>query len=177
MKLGQKAFTSVELVIALAIAVLVSGASTVALSQIYGGTDRNNNQLTAVRQIESAAFWISRDVQSSQVVSTENLTPSDLLSLSWTEWDDGGNPTHYTVRYFFDNITDNIGRLKRNYWSSSGVNLQTLVGLNLYYNPGDSDNTSRAVYEPPVLTVRLTAVLDKVQETREYRIKRRPNVY
>ena len=177
MKLGQKAFTLVELVIALAITVLVSGASTVALSQVYGGTDRNNNQLTAVRQIESAAFWISRDVQRAQVVSTENLTPSDLLSLSWTEWDDDGNPTHYTVRYSFDNITDNIGRLKRNYWSSAGANLQTLVGLNLYYNPGDSDNTSKAIYQPPVLTVRLTAVLDKAQETREYRIKRRPNVY
>lgn len=178
MKPGEKGFTFVELVIALGITLLVSGASTMALSQIYGGTDRNNNHLTAVRQVENAGFWISRDAQRAQSISTDNLTPPDFLLLTWTEWDDDDydDPIYHSVRYSFDNITANIGRLKRNYWSSAGANEQTLVGLNLYYNPGDSENTSKASYQSTVLTVRLTAILDKARETREYRIMRRPNV-
>ena len=177
MKLGEKGFTLVELVIVIAITVLLSAAAAIALSQIFGGTDHNNNHLTAVRQIESAGFWISRDAQRAQIVSTDNLALSDLLILTWTEWDDEGIPTHYSVRYSFDNVTANIGRLQRNFWSSAGANQQALVGLNLYYNPDDSDNTSKASYQNPVLTVRLTAVLGETRETREYRIKRRPNVY
>lgn len=176
MKPGKKGFTLIELVIAMTITVLISGASTIALSQIYGGTDRNNNHLTAVRQVESAGFWISRDAQRAQSISTDNLTSPDFLLLAWTEWDGAGTPTHYSVRYFFDNVTANIGRLKRNLWSSAGANQQTLVGLNLYYNPDDSDNTSKVSYQSTVLTVRLTAILAKAHETREYRIKRRPNV-
>lgn len=176
MKPGKKGFTLIELVIAMAITVLISGASTMALSQIYGGTGRNNNHLTTVRQVESAGFWISRDAQRAQSISTDNLTSPDFLLLNWTEWDNDGNPIYHSVRYSFDNITANIGRLKRSYWSSAGANQQTLVGLNLYYNPSDSDNTSKATYQSPLLTIRLTAILDKAHETREYRIKRRPNV-
>lgn len=178
MKPGEKGFTLIELVIAMAITVLISGASTVALSQIYGGTDRNNNHLTAVRQLENAGFWISRDAQRAQTISTDNLTSPDFLLLTWTEWDDDDydDPVYHSVRYSFDNITGNIGRLKRNYWSSAGANQQTLVGLDFYYNPSDSDNTSKATYQSPLLTIRLTAILDKAHETREYRIKRRPNV-
>ncbi len=176
MKPGEKGFTFVELIIALAITVLISGASTMALSQIFGGTDRNNNRLTAARQVENAGFWISRDAQRAQSVSTDNLTPPDLLLLNWTEWDDDGNPTYHSARYSFDNITASIGKLKRYYWSSDGANQQTLVGLNLYYNPGDSENSSMASYQSSVITVRLTSIVDKARETREYRIKRRPNV-
>ena len=177
MKPGYKGFTIIELIIAMAIAVLVTGASTVALSQIFGGTDRNNNQLTAARQIENAGFWISRDTQRAQSISTSNLTPPDLLVLNWTEWDVDGNPVYYLVRYSFDNVTANIGRLKRNYLSSAGVNQQTLVGLNLYYNPNDSENTSKASYENTALTVQLTVILNKAHETREFRIMPRPNIY
>ncbi len=177
MNAGEKGFTLLELLIAMAITALIGGASTIALRQIYGGTDRNNNSITAVRQIENAGFWISRDAQRALSIATDNLTPPDFITLNWTEWDDGGNPIYYSVIYSFGNITANIGRLKRTYWSSAGANQQTLVGLNLYYNPGDSNNTSKAMFQSPVLTVRLASILGKARESREYRIVHRPNVY
>ena len=177
MKASGKGFTFVELIIAMGITFLITLASTTALFQIFGATDRNNNRLTVARQTENAGFWISRDAQRAQGVSTSNLTAPDILLLNWMQWDASGNPIYYSARYSFDNITAaNIGRLKRYYWNSLGDNQTTLVGINLYYNPSDSENSSMVSYQSPVITVRLTAIVDKARETREYRIKRRPNV-
>ncbi|MDO8577911.1 MAG: prepilin-type N-terminal cleavage/methylation domain-containing protein, partial [Dehalococcoidales bacterium] len=171
----EKGFTLVELIIALAITVLVSGASAIALKQIYGGTSHNNSRLTAVQQVANAGFWICRDAQRAEVINTSNLTGTDLVTMNWTEWDAAGNPTYYSVNYTFFNINANIGQLKRTYWNSSSGSQQNLVGLALYYNSSDADNTSKATYLNPLLTVQLTAVVDQVREIRQYTITRRPN--
>lgn len=172
----EKGFTLVELMIALAITVLVSGASAIALKQIYGGTSHNNSHLTAVQQVANAGFWICRDAQRAEVINTSNLTGTDLVTMNWTEWDAAGNPTYYSVNYTFFNINANIGQLKRTYWSSNSGSQQNVVGLDLYYNPGDSSNTSQATLLNPVLTVQLTAIVGQAREIRQYTITRRPNI-
>ena len=175
MKLGEKGFTLVELVVAIAITVLATGAAGAAIFQIFGGTERNSNHLTAVGQVHNAGYWISRDVQMAQSVTTDNLTLPDFLILSWTEWDAAGDPVYHSTRYFFEDLTDGIGKLKRSHWSSAGANEQTLVAKYIYYDPDDADATSKASYQSPVLTVQLTALFEEVLEIREYRIKHRPN--
>jgi hypothetical protein len=110
-----------------------------------------------------------------QSIIADNLTPPDFLVLNWAEWDDAGDPTYHSITYFFENLTDGLGKLKRSHWSSAGINEQTLVAEYIYYDPDDPDNTSKVSYQSPVLTVQLTALSEEIRETREYRINRRPN--
>jgi len=176
MKLGEKGFTLVELLIAITIMVLVSGAAGAAIFQILRGIERNNDYITAVRQVQNAGYRISRDAQMAQSVATDNLTLPDFLALSWTEWDADGDPIYHSATYSFEDLTDDIGKLKRSHWSSAGASEQTLVAQHIYYDPDDVDNTSKASYQSPVLTVQLTALFEETLETREYKIKRRPNL-
>lgn len=175
MKQGEKGFSFIELIIAIAIIALISGAAAITTFQVFKGTERNNNYMTAVHQVQSAGYWISRDTQMAQGVTTDNLTSPDFLVLSWTEWDDNNDPIYHTATYFFEDLTDGIGKLKRRHWSSSGANEQTLIATHIYYAPGDPDDTSNVSYQDSVLTVQLSALSEKIMETREYRVRNRPN--
>ena len=179
MKPGEKGFTLIELLIAATITALVALSATAAVFQIFRVNDRNNDHLAAVRQVENAGFWISRDAQRADNVTIDNLTPPDFLIITWKEWsaEPEGDPvsTNHSARYFFQDLTtDGIGKLKRNHTSVSDDET-TLVATGIYYYPDDSDNTSQASYQSPVLTVRLTALSEETLETREYKIKRRPS--
>ena len=125
MKLGEKGYTLIELVVAITIMVLASAAASAAIFQIYKNIERNNHNMTTVRQVQNAGHWISRDVQMAQAVTTDNLTLPDFLVLNWTEWDDAGDPVYHSARYFFEGLTSSIGNLKRNHWSSAGASEET----------------------------------------------------
>ena len=173
MKHSEKGYTLIELLIAITIMVLVSGAAGAVIFQILRNIERNNDHITAVRQVQNAGYWISRDAQMAQNVTTDNLTPPDFLILNWTEWDDAGDPIYHSATYSFEELTDGIGKLKRGHWSSVGANEQTLIAEYIYYDPNDVDDTSKASYESPLLTVQLTALFKEILETREYKIKHR----
>jgi type II secretory pathway pseudopilin PulG len=176
MKLGEKGFAYIELLLAIAITGLVSVAASASIFQIFGGTEHNSEHITAVGQVENAGYWISRDAQMAQSVATDSLEPPDFLIITWTEWDVAGEPVYHSARYFFEDLTDGIGSLKRSYWSSAGADEQTLIARCVYYDPSDVDDTSKASYQRPVLTVQLTALFDEILEIREYKIKHRPTL-
>ncbi len=176
MKRGEKGFTHIELIVSLAIMVMIAGAAAITTFQICKGTGYNNNRMTVMSQVQSAGYWISRDAQMAHSVNVDNLTSPDFLILNWTERDYADEPTYHTATYFFQDVTDGIGRLKRSHWSSAGANEETLVAEYIYYDPDDLDDTSKADYQAPALTVQLTAVYDEAIETREYRISHRPNL-
>ncbi|MFC1988392.1 type II secretion system protein J [Chloroflexota bacterium] len=177
MKLNEKGFTLLELVIASAIMVLVSGAAGIAIFQIFRNTERNSNYMTTVNQVQNAGYWISRDAQMALGITTDNLTPSVLLEMRWIEDSSSENPIYHSANYTIENLTNNIGTLMRAHSSSDGTNEQTLIAQYIYYNPADSANTTQASYQNPLLTVQLTAIFEESLETREYRIKRRPNTF
>ncbi len=179
MKPGEKGFTLVELLISVAVTALIAVAAGSAIFQIFQSNDRNSDHMTAVRQVQNAGYWISRDAQRAQIVYAGNLTPYFLV-VKWTEWipdeqTKTGVATYYSATYTFEELTNGIGRLVRSYLSPTGVSENITVASHIYYDPSDADNTSRAIYESPVLTVRLTALSENARETREYRVKRRTN--
>jgi prepilin-type N-terminal cleavage/methylation domain-containing protein len=175
MKPGEKGFTLVELLIATTIMLMVSGAAGAAIFQVLRNTERNNNHLTVVRQVENAGYWISRDARMALDVTTENLTLPDFLSMGWIEWDDEDDPIYHAANYTLEGLTNGIGTLKRNHESTAGASEQTLIAQYIYYDPNDVAATSNASYQNLVLTVKLTAVFEDMLETREYKIKRRTN--
>ncbi|MFC1864677.1 type II secretion system protein J [Chloroflexota bacterium] len=178
MKPSEKGYILVELLVATTIMVLASGAAGAAIFQIFRGTEHNNDHMTVVRQVQNAGYWISRDAQMAQSVTTDDLTLPDFLVISWTE-DVVGDPIYHTATYYFEDLTDGLGKLKRNHVSTAGADEDTLVAQYIYYDPSDVDNTSKANHEgavSPVLTVQLTAIFKKALETREYKITHRANL-
>ncbi len=176
MRRSEKGYTLIELVVAVAIMVLVSGAASITIFQVLKGTETNNSHMNAVRQVQNAGYWISRDAGMAQSIDTENLTSPAFLVLNWTQRDDDNEKIYHTANYSFEGLNDGIGKLKRTHSSSAGANEQTFIAQHIYYTPGDPDNTSKANYQPPVLTLQLASLVDEAREIREYRIKRRPNI-
>ncbi len=177
MKPGEKGYTLIELLIAITIMAVVSAAAGMAIFQVLRNTERNNDHITAVRQVENAGYWISRDaLMAVSVTTTDNLTLPDFLSLSWTEWDDDGDPIYHSANYTFEGLTNGIGKLMRNHGSTAGASEQTLVAQYIYYDPNAANTTSNTSYQDPVLTVKITAIFEGILETREYKIKRRPGL-
>ena len=176
MKQGEKGFSTIELIVVLSIIALIGLAATMTTFQAINVTARNNSHMTAVRQTQNAGYWISRDAQMTESVVTDNLSFPDFIVLTWTVWDDSDNATNHSVKYFFEELSNGIGKLKRNHWSSAGLNQDTLVAEYISYDPNDPVNTSNVSYQDPVLTVKLTALFGDASETREYRISCRPNL-
>ena len=176
MRLSEKGYTLVELAIAITIMALVSIAASAAIFQVFNNIEHNNDRLTAVLQVQYAGSWISRDAQMASSVIADNLTMPDFLIIDWNEWDAAGDPIYHSATYFFEDLTDGIGKLVRNHWSSVGASEQTLIAEYIYYDPSYVDDTSKASYDSPVLTVQLTAHFEETRETREYKIKHRPNL-
>lgn len=176
MKRNEKGFTLLELVVAITIIALTSTAAAMAIFQIYKVTERNNDNINAVRQVQNAGYWISRDAQMAQTISADNLTLPNFLILNWTEWDAQDEPIYHSATYFFEDLSNGVGRLKRTHWSSTGADEQTLIANYIYYNLGNPDDSSKASYQNPVLTVQLTAFFEDSMETLEYRISHRPNL-
>ncbi len=175
MQLGEKGFTLIELVIATAIIVVATGSASAAIFQIFRNTERNSNHMTAVCQVHNAGYWISRDAQMAQSVTTDNLEELDFLVINWTE-DVVGAPIYHTVTYSFEDLGDSIYKLKRNHSSTAGADKETLIAQYIYYDPDDVDATSKASYDSLVLTVQLTALFEEIVETREYTITHRANL-
>ncbi|MEE8419330.1 MAG: hypothetical protein V3S02_04380, partial [Dehalococcoidales bacterium] len=93
MKMGEKGYVLMELLIAITIMFLAGTSAGAIIFQIAKNTERNTDIMTAVHQVETAGYWISRDARMAlNVTTTDNLTLPEFLSLSWTEWDSAGDP-------------------------------------------------------------------------------------
>lgn len=178
MRVRESGYTLIELVVALAIISAISLATFGVTYQVFGGTKNNNDRLSALHQIQNAGAWISRDAQAADTISADNLTAPDFLVFNWTQWEKSGTTVYaiyHSARYYFDNLDEGIGRLKRSYSSSAGASAEITVGVYLYYNLSDNTTSSIASYLGSVTSVRLTAIVGGMQESREYRIKQRPD--
>ena len=85
---NQRGFTIIELLIAFALTGIVAGATTTTIVQVLDGSARSSNHMTAVRQVQNAGYWVSRDAQMAETVVTTGATGFPL-TLTWIEWDSG----------------------------------------------------------------------------------------
>jgi hypothetical protein len=157
--------------------VLLSGAAAITIFQVLKGTETSNSHINAVSQVQNAGYWISRDAGMAQSIYTENLTSPAFLIFYWTQFTDDDEKIFHSANYSFEGLNEGIGKLKRTHMSSAGANEQTLIATHIYYAPADQDDTSRAEYQAPLLTLRLTSIVEDAIERREYHIQNRPNVY
>ena len=190
MKLSERGFTLVELLVVIAIMSLITLGATMTTFQIINVTRRSNDHVAAVRQVQNAGYWISRDALMAEnaVVGDDPETETvEFLILTWTEWDydDTEDSEYHEVIYSFQDPPSGIGKLLWREHTTSmkdddeweEIESQTnLVAEYVYYNPIlDPDDTTKADYANPVLTTQITASLGEASETKEYRVKHRPD--
>jgi len=172
MKQGEKGFTNLELIVAIAIIALVGGATTAAIFQVFKSAERNNDHMTAVSQVQNAGYWISRDTLMAQSVTADNLTPPNFLVLNWVEESSGDE---YQVVYTLENMPDGeLKKLHRIRSINGGSSNTTLVAQYIDPNP----EKTKCELANGVLSLTVTAMVSDhspaESETRTYQVVPRP---
>ena len=153
----QRGLTLVELMIASALAGIVTVGITMLISNVFATSARTSNHMTAVRQVQHAGKQVSQDVLMAQTVDTE----SHLLKLTWIDW---GGPENVVVY----SITED-SKLQRSHAVNDGVPTVTYVAQ--YIDPGETSCSWNATK----LVFRVTANVRGQSETRVYEVKPRPD--
>jgi len=173
---NERGFNTIEIIVAILIMSMIALGATMTIFQVINVTAQSDSHMTALQQVQNAGYWISRDAQMADNVSTVNLGGTNFLVLSWTEVDEIDNTTDHSATYFFEDLTGGIGRLKRSYSTNASLNNETLVAQYISYDPADPVNTSNVSYTSPSLTLKLVVIFADASETREYQISCRPKL-
>jgi len=166
---SQRGFTLIEVLIAVAIGGAIAGAGSMATRQVITETVRNNNHEIAVRQVQNAGHWVTRDTQMAQTVVPDG--DADGLPLTLT-WEDFAGTNEYQVVYSLEEVAG-VLKLKREHYTNRTDNpdpdATTYVAKYI-----DSGQTSCEFVDPPtpMLTFTVTATVggDSLQEGSETRI-------
>jgi len=166
----QKGFTLLELLLALLIGALIASGITAAIFQVVVGSARTNNHMIAVRQVQSAGYWVSRDAQMAQPqYVTVGAASGFPLTLSWIDSDSKTNQAIYSL----ENMSK--GTLKQLQRTFSKTGETTKTGIMAQFI--DPASTSCA-WSNGVLTLNVTATVgpssQRQSETRVYEIVPRP---
>lgn len=166
---NQKGFTLTELILAIAIAGIITGGITATIFQVFSGNIRTSNHMTAVRQVQSAGYWVSHDTPMAQIVDAPGATGFPL-TLTWTEWDwNGATFTYTSHEVIYTLLADN--KLQRSHSINDGTAETGIIAE--YINP---DQTS-CVWDDDSdeLTFTVTATVQQQSETRVYEVIPRPS--
>jgi len=162
----KAAFTLIELLVALAITGLLVSGLGVTIFQILSGNDQNSGQMTVVRQVQNAGYWISQDTLMAQIVTPSGATGFPL-TLTWAEF--GVDEDEHQVVYTL--LGDQV---KREHYTNRDT------------NPGSDATTFVAQFIDSIscqfaggeLTLTVSASVDgyrQASETRTYEIIPRPS--
>lgn len=161
----QRGLTLIELLIALPIAALIIFAATGAIIQLLDSS-RASNHMVALRQVQTAGYWVSKDGAQAQRVDI--TAPPDILILEWTEWE--GNVS-YRITYSLENMpSGSLKQLKRTEAVNDTVRT-SIIATNLVPEETSCDWTNN---EKQAFTFNVTAKVGEQTETRIYEIQPRP---
>ena len=154
---NQRGFTLIELVIVIAIAGVIASAVMMTIFQVFDMNVRSSAHMTAVKQVESAVHWMSRDIRMAQDIDTDG-GGDFLVKLTWVEWDP---PIENVVIY---KLQDD-GNLIRSH-SVGDDETETIVAQHI-----DSDSVvSRDQEVDRVVTLEITATVTGFRPSSETRV-------
>ncbi len=169
---GQRGFTLLEIIIAIAISAILGLGAVVTLNQMVSGNDRASRDMTTIQQLESAGYRVSRDALTAQYVTTgENA--GFPLQLDWQDWYVNGTTRideNHRIEYSLSG--SNLLRTKSFKLSTASswvTESQTVVARNIDVNPA----RTFCSYSDHVITLNITAVTGNTSETYIYQIKPR----
>ena len=171
MKRGERGYILIEMLAVTVLVTLIGGAAMASMFQMVRGSERSNEHITAVQEVQKAGYWISRDVHRAQQVISANITPPNTLSVTWTDWGIGDK---HQVVYSLENMPGStLKKLRRSESINGEAPNNTFVAQ--YIDP-NSANTS-CEFANGQLTFRVTAKvslgsMEKI-ETRIFEIRPR----
>jgi prepilin-type N-terminal cleavage/methylation domain-containing protein len=93
----QHGMTLIEILIALGISGVVVGGLAAAIYTIMSVTGRGNAEISILRDIQSASYWINNDARIARDITLTGGVPANGMILNWD--DSEGNP--YSSNYTF----------------------------------------------------------------------------
>jgi prepilin-type N-terminal cleavage/methylation domain-containing protein len=159
---GETGFTLIELLVALAVSGIIMSATGATLYQVWKNNTQNTTHMMAVKQIENALHFITRDVQMAQTIETSGLPTGEVLRLSWVSWES----TSTSVVYSWNSVNHTLTRTK----SDEGITTTVAYAVEQapVFTPSPYTEDSQT------LTVNITCTVQDVDETRVVDIVPRP---
>jgi len=93
---GQRGFTLVEVLAGAAILGLISAGLGTAIYQTANINAMANSHNVTLRQVETASFWLTRDIQMAQTVEPTGESGFPL-HLAWVEWSGSTHEVTYSL--------------------------------------------------------------------------------
>jgi len=170
----QRGLTLVELLIAIMLAGAITSGITMTIFQVFNMNSRTSNHMIAIRQVQHAGKQVSEDLLQAQYIDTEDdpATP-ELLTLTWTDWDDA----QYEIDYTLEDMAGGLKKLQRSHSVDGGE--PTVTSVAEYIDP-DPEETSCVCScddcdcDALVVTFTVTANVGGQSETRVYEVTPRP---
>lgn len=152
----EKGFTLVEVLVALSIVAFVSAGISQTIVTLMRLSPQSTNWAVALRQVQDAGYWISRDVMMSDTVTPG--TGDTFLTLTQPQI----SAPEKTILYQFDPMSGGLKRLMRD-----DAGQETLIAEYI--------SNATATYDPDncTLTFTIEATSDDVIVTRQYEATQR----
>jgi prepilin-type N-terminal cleavage/methylation domain-containing protein len=151
----SRGFTLIETLIALLITGIVSLGVSMSVQQMLTINAMNNTRLTAVKQVENAVHYLSRDAQMAQVVQVASGSGFPL-TLNWTEWDNTTNQVIYSIQN---------NQMQRSQSLNSGTPQVMVAARNIDTN----SNQTNCQFSGGILTGKITAAVSGFKPSTESR--------
>jgi prepilin-type N-terminal cleavage/methylation domain-containing protein len=168
---NQGGFTLLELIIAIAIAGLITAGITVAIMQILTINTRASNHMVAVRQVQQAGKEVSKDTLQAQPNKIDDQPSGAFLALNWTDWQGGNNTVVYTLKPMPS--SPDLRMLHRSYAINGTPEVTAPSIVAEYIDPYQTSCSWNATLGLLIFTV--TATVGTESETRIYEIDPRPD--
>jgi prepilin-type N-terminal cleavage/methylation domain-containing protein len=157
LKKGEKGFTLIELLVAITTLVFITGAASMTITTMMRLTPKTNNWAVALRQVQDAGYWISRDVLMSDNITVGAGNPT-FLTLTQPQ----AQPPSKTVVYQFQDMSGGLKRLMR-------TDNATTMMIAQYISP----NTTAIPTDNHTLTLTIEAIFGSATVSRQYKAAQR----
>jgi type II secretory pathway component PulJ len=168
--------TLVELIMAMAVTAIILGGITATLWQVFSLNSRSVNHMTAVRQVQSAGYWVSHDALMAQSIEIgdDPLGKGFPLILTWTDWDGDKHEVTYTL----ENMIGGPKQLKRQHltYDSGGSVIDNATSIVAQHIVPGTPKTYVEFTDGALIFTVTTSVGEGLQaqsETRVYEVKPR----
>ena len=105
---SQHGFTLIEILVGMALTGILITGIVVTIFQVNVGTAQNENNMYALRQVQTAGYYMSRDTLQADCIG---LYPADNGFPVTLTWYDPGTSENHSIKYEYDSNTRYLTRI------------------------------------------------------------------